>query len=103
MPNLILDKNGTGNNGTGKNCTGKNCTVMLNFPKPELEPLNPKPKLSTPHPNLNIENVPFLPTLSFVPFLPVPFLPVPFLPNFDKPCKAEICSLIFIKYEPNKM
>jgi len=72
---------------------------MLNFSKPELEPLNPKPKLklSTPHPNLNIENVLFLPTLPFVPFLPVPFLP-----NFNKPCKAEICSLIFIKYEPNK-
>jgi len=58
---------------------------MLNFPKsqtlnPKLKPqtLTPLSKPPTPTPNPNIDNVPFLSTLPFVPLLPVPFLPKKF-------------------------
>jgi len=79
---LTLCKNGTGNNGTGNNGTGNNGTgnngtngkvigksgtLMLNFPKPQIQ--TPHPNLKTQTSNIHLESVLLLPTFSFLPFL----------------------------------
>jgi len=67
----ILGKNGTGNKDTNEKVR-KNGTLMLNFPKlkPSTPNLNPHPNTQSHSKPCNIENVPFLLTLPFVPLLP---------------------------------